>query len=213
MLLMHNRYTQTKKKLLLALGVSVFLLSCVLALIVYAQVVIYKYNDHIITNIDELQQDNYTVVFGGGMISPGVQSLHQKERVETGVTLYKKGIASHLLMSGDDGTYKVNEVPFMKAQAVYSGVPVYEISVDGKGFRTIETCKRLATEQKQKKVIAISQQYHLTRIAYLCDFYNVEVIGVPAELVLKQEKVVSIREIFARVKAVLEVFYLGLLAR
>lgn len=188
----------------------------ILALGLFFLIIIVGYSEYrmqasipfIESDMSKLPRDQVVVVFGGGMDVPGVQSADQKDRVTTGVDLYKQGIARRIIMSGDDGSKRDNEVDYMRAQAAYQGVPLYVIEMDGKGYRTYETCRRLKERFGHDRIVAVSQEYHLKRIIYLCSAFGVETIGVPADIYLGKKSRSHLREPFARVKAVLDVFVL-----
>jgi len=185
--------------------VIVSLLFCVSVIVAYAEITMLSSNEHIVDTFDQLPEHQVGVVFGGGMDAPGIQSQDQKDRVTLGIDLYKKSIVQTLLLTGDDGSFRANETEYMRAQAVYGGVPLYIVEVDGKGFRTFESCKRLKEEYNYTKVIAVSQRYHLKRIIYLCSQVGVEVTGIAADDYLDKKAVSHFREPFARVKGIIDV--------
>lgn len=143
------------------------------------------------------------LVFGGGMKSPGVMSDMQTDRVIQGVALYKAGKVQKLMMTGDDGGYVGDEVTFMKQYAIDQGVPAQDIMVDPHGYRTYESCYRERYIYGLTSTIAISQEFHLSRIMYLCQGFGIDTIGVAADLhdYGFYSYKMSVREALARLKA------------
>ena len=124
-----------------------------------------------------------------------------KDRLDMGITLYKSGAADKLLMSGDHGVEFYNEVGVMKAYAMEQGVPSEDIFMDHAGFSTYESLYRVKNVFGCKKVIAVTQEYHLYRTVYLGGCLDMDMVGVSTENyryggMLNR----NIREIFARDK-------------
>jgi SanA protein len=141
------------------------------------------------------------------MINNDLQSQNQSDRVKTGIDLYKKGKIKKIMLTGDDGSKKANEIDAMKLQAILSGIPQYDILYDPHGYRTYLSCKRAAEVYKLKKAIVISQDFHLPRIIFLCKKAGIETIGFSADYQGYEFSIYDFtRESLARVKAVIEVF-------
>ncbi len=134
-------------------------------------------------------------------------SLMLEERLDAAIELYKKGAARKLLMSGDHGGEYYNEVGVMKAYAIQHGVPSYDIFMDHAGFSTYESLYRVKEIFGCKKIIAVTQQYHLFRTVYLGKCLELDIIGVDAEKQKYSGQFFrDVREIFARDKD----FFIGL---
>lgn len=156
-----------------------------------------------------LEQPQSTVlVFGGGMTDDGQQTLMQFDRVRQAIALYKAGNVAAVIMTGDDGNNRVNEVDAMQVQATNAGVPTSIIQKDGKGYNTRTSCYN-AAQLGLTHVTAVSQSFHLPRIVYFCDHYGVKVYPVAADLSnygwFGSLWVAQIRESLARLKGVWQV--------
>ena len=148
----------------------------------------------------------FIMVLGGGFSAPGVPSHELADRLEVGLALAKQ---SHvpLLITGDDGAFKGDEITAMKnwlSQHNEAGdVPVIE---DGKGYRTYESCKHVAEEYHTQKVLLISQRFHVGRAIYLCQAFGIETYAVTANLrPYWTESISDVRDILASVKAWLDI--------
>lgn len=124
-----------------------------------------------------------------------------KDRLDTAIALYKKGAAEKILMSGDHGDEYYNEVGAMKIYAIKNGVDSKDIFMDHAGFSTYESLYRAKELFGCKKLIAVTQQYHLYRTVYLGKSLDIDISGVSSEHfnyggMIHRE----VREILARAK-------------
>jgi vancomycin permeability regulator SanA len=130
-----------------------------------------------------------------------------EDRITTGVSLYRAGLADTVLMSGDrHGGY--DEVGTMESEAQKLGVPVERIEIDPTGFSTYDSIANLLEQYKGKRVLIVTQKYHLYRALYIAEKLGINAYGISANLrtYTKQFKF-DVREILARVKDVFWVQY------
>ena len=139
--------------------------------------------DKILTAEDsaELTDVDCILVLGAGV--HGTTLSHMLEdRVLTGINLYELGSAPKLLMSGDHGQDDYDEVNAMKDYAKDKGVPSEDIFMDHAGFSTYESIYRARDIFQAKKIIIISQKYHLHRALFIADYLGLEAYGVDSQL-------------------------------
>jgi vancomycin permeability regulator SanA len=130
--------------------------------------------------IDAVPPRPVAIVFGalvdrGGRLSPVLRA-----RVDSAVALYKAGKVRKLLMTGDNGSNRYDEVTPMKAYAVSKGVPAGNIVRDYAGFRTYDSCWRAKRIFGVDRAILVTQAYHLPRALYLADTVGIDAIGFVA---------------------------------
>ena len=124
-----------------------------------------------------------------------------EDRLITGVELFKSGAAPKLLMSGDHGRKNYDEVNVMKNFAVESGVDSQDVFMDHAGFSTYESMYRAKEIFAAKKVIIVTQGYHLSRALYDARAVGLEAYGVAADRRSYGKAVYnSVRESVARTK-------------
>ena len=174
--------------------------------VIYTQVMILSYRQRIVTKIDTLPSAPVAVVFGAGLKPDHTLTNALRDRVLAGIALYKAHKVQKILMTGDDGEDHADEVTPMKAFAVAYGVPAEDIVIDYAGFRTLDSCYRARAIFGLEKIIAVSQAFHLSRIAYLCGHAGIDTVVYAAD----REKYADIwrwqiREFLARYKAWLDV--------
>ncbi|MBQ1848698.1 MAG: YdcF family protein [Clostridia bacterium] len=149
----------------------------------------------------ELEDVDCVIVLGCLVKSDGEPSDMLRDRLVTAIGLYKAGAAPKLLMSGDHGIAEYDEVNAMKKFAVDSGVPSEDVFMDHAGFSTYETVYRAKEVFCAKKVIIVTQEYHLYRALYTAERLGLEAYGVTADLhTYRGQNVREIREVLARAK-------------
>ena len=121
------------------------------------------------------------IVLGCQVKDTGEMSHMLHDRVQRGVELYNAGAAPKLLMSGDHGREAYNEVGAMKKYATENGVPSSDVFMDHAGFSTYETVYRAKEIFGAKKVIIVTQEYHLYRAVYIARQLGMEAYGVAAD--------------------------------
>lgn len=160
-------------------------------------------NDNILSQEQAALLDDVdcVVVLGCQVRSDGSPSHMLEDRLKRSVALYQTGAAPKLLMSGDHGRQEYDEVDTMKRYAVDAGVPSADVFMDHAGFSTYETMYRAKEIFGAKKILIVTQQYHLYRALYIARELGLEAYGVSADYRRYSGQLSrDIREILARVK-------------
>ena len=141
------------------------------------------------------------VVLGCLVKADGTPSDMLYDRISVGVTLYQNGTSPKLLMSGDHGQKEYDEVNTMKTCAIDAGVPSEDIFMDHAGFSTYESVYRAKEIFGAKKIVIVTQEYHLHRALYIANALGIEAYGVSADLRgYSGQTKRDVREILARIK-------------
>ena len=141
------------------------------------------------------------IVLGCKVWEDGTPSHMLEDRLKRGVALYQLSAAPKLLMSGDHGTAEYDEVDAMKTYAVDAGIPSEDVFMDHAGFSTYETIYRARDVFCAKKVIIVTQEYHLYRALYIARQLGLEAYGVDADYRSYYGQLTrDVREILARAK-------------
>lgn len=124
-----------------------------------------------------------------------------QDRLDTAITLYKDGKSNKILMTGDHGRKEYDEVNIMKKYAIDNDIPSEDIFMDHAGFSTYESIYRAKEIFKAKKVVIVTQKYHLYRALFIANNLGLEAYGINADprMYVGQTKR-EIREILARNK-------------
>jgi SanA protein len=96
----------------------------------------------------------------------------------------------------------------MKNALVDLGVPAEKIFCDYAGFRTLDSVVRAKHIFGQDRVTVVSQRFHNQRAIYIARHRGLDAIGFDApEVVFRHSFRTKLREQFARVKTVLDVWF------
>lgn len=123
------------------------------------------------------------------------------DRLETGINLYKNGVAPKIIMSGDHHLPDYDEVNVMKNFAILEGIPSIDIFMDHAGLSTYDSIYRAKEIFKAQNIIIVTQEYHLYRALYIAKKLGLNAYGVsadPREYAGQTSR--EIREILARDK-------------
>lgn len=196
-----------KKKVLIVL-IALFVVGLLMVFGINAYVVM-STKDRI---IDENEIANYddidAILVLGAYVKNGSPSPMLEDRLKTGISLYESGAAPKIIVSGDHGKETYDEVNVMKNYMIGSGVESEDIFMDHKGFSTYDSIVRARDVFGVKKVLIVTQEYHLYRSLYIAKKLGIEAYGVRAIPTkyggqLKRE----IREILARNKDVVKCLF------
>ncbi|MCI8655011.1 MAG: DUF218 domain-containing protein [Clostridia bacterium] len=147
-----------------------------------------------ITNIDCI------LVLGAG-VRGNKPTYMLEDRILQGIKLYKDDISSKIIMSGDHRSKEYDEVNVMKTYAIEKGVKSEDIFMDHAGFSTYESLYRAKEIFEAKRVIIVTQKYHLYRALYIAKALEIEAYGVPSNLRIYTGQLIrEIREVIARNK-------------
>ena len=143
------------------------------------------------------------LVLGCRVYADGEPSPMLYDRVVTGCRLYEAGVSDKILMSGDNQDVYYNEIDAMCREAMELGVPEDAIMTDRYGLSTYDSVVRALEEYGYRRVVIVTQTYHLYRALYIAEKLGVEAYGVSADLrpYYGQTKR-DLREILARCKDV-----------
>lgn len=157
------------------------------------------------TGIPVNEPQRVGVVFGT-LVRNNVPSDSLYDRVVTAVELYRAGRIKKMLMSGDRQSDDYDEPAAMKRLAVELGVNENDITLDGDGKRTYDTCYRAREIFGIRQAILVTQDYHLPRAVYLCNNFGIDSIGITANRrTYDAEDYFEIREFFATASAWAEI--------
>lgn len=132
-------------------------------------------------DVSSVSDADCILVLGAGIRTDGSPSPMLQDRLNTGIELYQNNAAPKLLMSGDHGRKKYNEVQTMKDIALDQGVPSEDVFMDHAGFSTYDSLYRARDVFQARKVIIVTQKYHLYRALYIARSLGLDAWGVSAD--------------------------------
>ena len=140
------------------------------------------------------------LILGAG-VKDGKPKPMLRDRLLTGIELYKSGAADKIIMSGDHGRADYDEVNVMRSFAIEQGVRAEDIFLDHAGFSTYDSVYRAKEIFCAEKVIIVSQKYHLPRALYVAEKLGLDAYGVAAaDVSYRGQSYREAREMLARAK-------------
>lgn len=156
----------------------------------------------IIGNKDDsrLKDIDCIIVLGAGVWGDKPSPMLEDRLLEA-ISLYKNNASTKIIMSGDHGREEYDEVNTMKNFAIEKGVPSENIFMDHAGFSSYESIYRAKEIFEAKKIVIVTQEYHLYRSLYIANRLGLEAYGVGADPRIYRGQVYrELREILARDK-------------
>ena len=160
---------------------SILLIPIIIIIIVFSInfYVINSTKDQII-NTKDLNDVDCIILLGAGVWGDNPSPMLE-DRLLKGIELYNKGVAPKIIMSGDHGQKEYDEVNIMKEYAINEGVPSEDVFMDHAGFSTYESIYRAKEIFGVKKVVIVTQEYHLYRAIYIANKLGIKAYGVNAD--------------------------------
>jgi vancomycin permeability regulator SanA len=151
---------------------------------------------------EDLPVADAILVLGAYVHPDGQTSSMLTDRLTVGYELYEQGKAPKILVSGDHGQKDYDEVNVMKNFLKKKGVPAEDIFMDHAGFSTYESVYRARDIFQVKKLIIVTQDYHLKRAVFTARALGLEAYGMPSDRHDYGQKmtIYKLREIAARNK-------------
>ena len=168
-------------KKLLKYGIIIIIIIAIIVLGINLYVRI-STNKQIIKENDytELSDVDCIIILGAG-IWEDKPSPMLEDRLLEGIKLYQNSVSDKIIMSGDHGRREYDEVNIMKNYAIEKGIPSENIFMDHAGFSTYESIYRAKDIFEAKKVVIVTQEYHLYRALYIANQLGLEAYGVRAD--------------------------------
>lgn len=161
---------------------------------------------HLIYKAADVPSEPVVIILGASLKPDGTPSDALTDRLQVGYDLYSEYKGKLILVTGDDGRFKSNEVAVMRAMLEQAGVPKTNILVDGQGYRTYESCAHAKNQFNITQAIIVTQNFHLPRALYLCNQLGVQSVGVSADLHSYRDIVwMTIRDWLASFKAWIDI--------
>jgi len=178
-------------------------------LVVSNRVIVKTTKSQIYTDVNSIPANDIGLVLGTSKYTVGGINLYFKYRIESAAQLYFSGKIKHIIVSGDNHVHGYNEPAQMKEALIELGVPANKITCDYAGLRTLDSVVRLKKIFMTSRATIISQKFHLQRALYIAKYYNMDAVGYCSKDVgEKYGRSTNIRELFARSKAIIDLYIL-----
>ena len=160
-------------------------------------------DDFLQTEYEDIKNVNADciVILGAGIVDPETPSPMLKDRLDTGILLYRNGVAPKILLTGDNGTEEHNEIHVMLNYVKNAGVPEKDIFCDHAGFSTYDSLYRAQSIFEVERAIVVTQTYHEYRALYIAEKLGLTAKGIASDQDrYRGQPVREVREVLARIK-------------
>lgn len=191
-------FNAKRKFLIVTLSAAIILIVLLLSINIY---MVESTEDRILGEEDAAVIGGDCILILGAGVWGDRPSPMLEDRLLQGIQLYNIGASDRLLVSGDHGRNEYDEVNIMKKYAVDREIPSEHVFMDHAGFDTYNSLYRARDIFKAKKVIVVTQKYHLYRALYIAESLGLDAYGVssdPRRYAGQAKR--DIREIIARAK-------------
>ena len=163
-----------------------------------------------VVDVDKIEsmENIDAILILGCKVNGDYPSLMLEKRLDKGIEIYFKK-NNKIILSGDHGNKNYDEVNVMKNYVLNNNIPRRDIFLDHAGFNTYDSIYRVKEIFGAKKIVIITQKYHLYRALYIANHLGIEAYGVVAPdipykgIMIKNE----LREILSRDKNFFKVFF------
>lgn len=138
---------------------------------------------------------------------PDTPNRHFENRMAAAAALFRAGKVSRLLVSGYRDSDYYDETRDMIAKLKELGIPEEFLLSDDRGARTLDSMVRVKTVFGFDRIIIISDDFHVNRALFIASRCGIDAIALRSESIdYDNSRKVRLREYFARVKAVLDLY-------
>ncbi len=134
-----------------------------------------------IVAMDNLPRTPVALVLGAEVYADGVPSKFLRARLDLAVELYRRGLVAQLLVSGDGRSRFYDETGGMRDYLLEQGVPASALLVDPAGLDTYDSCLRARDAFGVRRLVVVSQSFHLPRALGICRALGLDAWGVGDE--------------------------------
>lgn len=173
--------------------------------------IVFSTSDRVISDTRELIGTEVGLVFGTShKLIGGDPNPFFENRMIAAYELVRSGKVEKLILSGSSDSIYYHEPRAMEKSLLDMGLSEEQLLLDDQGIRTLHSIARLRDIHGYNQVVLITQKYHGYRALFLADRLGVEAVCYEAATPMKENHVMALlREIFARAKAVLDVYVLN----
>jgi SanA protein len=144
------------------------------------------------------------LILGASVFDDGTPTVALAARLEAGAALYRDRRVDRVLVSGKRGSAAYDQVGVMLTELERMGVPGRDIFTDHGGFDTWYSMVRARKIYEVRSAVVVTQGWHMPRALWLAKRAGLQAHGLVADRTGTErlERSFTLRELFARVKAV-----------
>jgi SanA protein len=162
--------------------------------------------EHIYYNMYKLPHAQAVMILWASVRSDGTLSRIAQDRADMAIEVWKSGKADSILVSADNSTTHYDETRTIRKYLVAHGVATWVIFQDFAWFDTYDSMYRARHIFQVQSLIISTQKFHQPRAVYLARSLGIDAVGIVADsYVYRDDLRNNLREMFARVKALLDI--------
>lgn len=186
------------------------LLACLCSIIISNYWIVSSTKAQLYSDVASIPSRKVGLVLGASKNTVrGTHNLYFTYRILAAYKLFKANKVQYLLLSGDNHVKGYDEPSDMREALIAMGVPDSCIVLDYAGFRTLDSVLRCNEVFGEDSITIISQEFHNQRATFIANKNNIHAIAFNAQEVNKNYSLkTKIREYFARVKCILDIYIL-----
>ena len=151
------------------------------------------------SDVYTLEDIDCIIVLGAGIRNETPTPMLE-DRLLQGMTLYNN-TKTKILVSGDHMNKGYDEVNVMKNYLTNKNIPSEDVFMDHAGISTYDSIYRAKYIFNAKKIIIVTQEYHMYRSLYIAEKLDIEAYGVTSNpRKYRNQKIREIREFLAITK-------------
>lgn len=183
-----------------------FLFLILVLIVISCNAWVNQFSKRCYSDVESLPKKQVGLVLGTAkFLVSGGENPYYTNRIKAAVEVFNSGKIDYIIVSGDNATKAYNEPITMKNDLVANGIPEDKIYLDYAGFRTLDSVERAKEIFGQNSFIIISQQFHNERALAIAQSKGINAFAFNAKGVYgKKSFKTNLRELFARVKTVLD---------
>lgn len=184
---------------------------CFVSILICNYWIIRSTRSQIYMTTEQVPARKVALVLGASKLSKrGTANMYFTYRMLAAYELYKTKKAQYLLLSGDNHIKGYDEPSDMRDALIAMGVPDSCIILDYAGFRTLDSVVRCNDVFGEDSIIIVSQEFHNQRALFIANKNGISAVAYNAQEVNKNYSFkTKLREYFARVKCVLDIYILN----
>lgn len=139
----------------------------------------------------------------------GHNNLYFDQRIEAAAKLFRLGLISRIIVSGDNRTQFYNEPKDMLNALKDKGIPETVVVLDPEGISTLDSVVRSQWVYGSEKILIITQDFHCYRALFIADHFGIDAQAFSADEKGRLSSTLATREVLARIKAVFDLYISG----
>lgn len=171
-------------------------ISAILILLIFSLFVVWNVKKYTVENL-QYRKYEYALIPGAAVWSKAKPSPIFEGRIRKAYELYRQGIITKIIVSGGNAPGEITEAEAASKFLTNLGVDKKDLVIDNETSTTNEQIKFLRLNEKVAKsptpVVIVSDNFHLTRILQICEFFEASAEGISSGHTLTIEKTLFYR--------------------